>query len=170
MGKSPLQTPLLAPAPLDLPPQTPGLKPDGSAPQSAHRPEHAQQHFETVQLPHGLTADEFSRAFEIVASAAPALRPHAGGAPLHRASSHVREVSAPQHGKEEEAGGHGGHDAPNWSRTKSATVLLACTVLYAIIAGASVPDCSLPLPADFPPTCRDPGRRRGRRSRRLCDS
>ncbi|BGO95577.1 hypothetical protein NBRC10512_004175 [Rhodotorula toruloides] len=135
MGKSPLQTPFLAPASLEMPPQTPGLKPDGSAPQSAHRPEHSQQqHFESVQLPHGLTADEFSRAFEIVASAAPALRPHAGAAQLHRASSHMREVSAPQHGKEEEAGGHGGHDAPNWSRTKSATVLLACTVLYAIIA------------------------------------
>jgi hypothetical protein len=31
---------------------------------------------------------------------------------------------------------HGGHDAPNWSRAKSASVLLACTVLYAAIAGA----------------------------------
>ncbi|GEM10944.1 Ca2+:H+ antiporter [Rhodotorula toruloides] len=134
MGKSPLRMPLLAPAPLDLPPQTPGLKPDGSAPQSAPRQDHSQQQFDTVQLPHGLTADEFSRAFEIVASAAPALRPHAGGAPLHSASSHVREVSAPQQGKDGDAGAHGGHDAPNWSRTKSATVLLACTVLYAIIA------------------------------------
>lgn len=28
----------------------------------------------------------------------------------------------------------GGHDAPNWSRTKSTTVLLTCTCLYAIIA------------------------------------
>jgi Ca2+:H+ antiporter len=28
----------------------------------------------------------------------------------------------------------GGHDAPNWSRTKSTTVLLTCTALYAIIA------------------------------------
>ncbi|KDQ25351.1 hypothetical protein PLEOSDRAFT_40690 [Pleurotus ostreatus PC15] len=30
--------------------------------------------------------------------------------------------------------GHGGHDAPAWSRTTSASVLLACTALYAIIA------------------------------------
>lgn len=30
----------------------------------------------------------------------------------------------------------GGHDAPNWSRVKSASVLMGCTVLYAIIAGA----------------------------------
>ena len=31
-------------------------------------------------------------------------------------------------------GGHGGHDAPSWSRTTSASVLLGCTALYAIIA------------------------------------
>ncbi|KAK8026077.1 hypothetical protein PG990_003900 [Apiospora arundinis] len=29
---------------------------------------------------------------------------------------------------------HGGHDAPNWSRTKSAVILMAATVLYAIVA------------------------------------
>ncbi|CAG7558394.1 unnamed protein product [Fusarium equiseti] len=29
---------------------------------------------------------------------------------------------------------HGGHDAPNWSRAKSAIILLGATVLYAIIA------------------------------------
>ena len=28
----------------------------------------------------------------------------------------------------------GGHDAPNWSRTKSSIILLGATVLYAIIA------------------------------------
>lgn len=33
-----------------------------------------------------------------------------------------------------EAHGHGGHDAPNWSRAKSAVILLGATVLYAIIA------------------------------------
>lgn len=32
------------------------------------------------------------------------------------------------------AGGHGGHDAPNWSRLKSAVILMGATVLYAIIA------------------------------------
>ncbi|KAG0352935.1 hypothetical protein BGZ54_002509 [Gamsiella multidivaricata] len=35
---------------------------------------------------------------------------------------------------EEENEEHGGHDSPNWSKAKSATVLLSCTVLYAIIA------------------------------------
>lgn len=53
--------------------------------------------------------------------------------PIHhpRQPSHVREVS---HSKGEEAEG-GGHDAPNWSRTKSAGVLMGCTALYAVIAG-----------------------------------
>ncbi|KAK5997755.1 Putative cation exchanger [Cladobotryum mycophilum] len=32
------------------------------------------------------------------------------------------------------AGGHGGHDAPNWSRMKSTVILLGATILYAIIA------------------------------------
>jgi len=35
-------------------------------------------------------------------------------------------------------GGHGGHDASSWSRTVSASVLLPCTLLYAIIAGILV--------------------------------
>ena len=33
------------------------------------------------------------------------------------------------------SGGMGGHDAPNWSRTKSSMILLGATILYAIIAG-----------------------------------
>ncbi|KAF8950156.1 hypothetical protein BGZ52_003499, partial [Haplosporangium bisporale] len=39
-----------------------------------------------------------------------------------------------EHGDEEEEEAHGGHDSPNWSKGKSATVLLGCTVLYSIIA------------------------------------
>ncbi|KAJ1910003.1 hypothetical protein H4219_006300 [Mycoemilia scoparia] len=31
-------------------------------------------------------------------------------------------------------GGHGGHDAPNWSKTKSAIILCVCTVVFALIA------------------------------------
>ncbi|KAK1761543.1 hypothetical protein QBC47DRAFT_419881 [Echria macrotheca] len=31
-------------------------------------------------------------------------------------------------------GGHGGHDAPNWSRLKSSVILMGATVLYAVIA------------------------------------
>lgn len=33
----------------------------------------------------------------------------------------------------------GGHEGPSWDRKTSASVLLACTFLYAIIAGASSP-------------------------------
>lgn len=37
-----------------------------------------------------------------------------------------------------EGDGHGGgHEGPSWDRKTSASVLLACTALYAIIAGAS---------------------------------
>ena len=36
-----------------------------------------------------------------------------------------------------DAGMGGGHDAPNWSRTKSSVILLGATILYAIIAGIS---------------------------------
>ncbi|GJN94285.1 hypothetical protein Rhopal_007359-T1 [Rhodotorula paludigena] len=106
---------------------TPRLPPSAHGKPGDHHPD------DTMQLPHGLTQDEFNRAFEVVASAASVLRPHSSGAPVHhaRAASHAREVS---HQKDEDADGHGGHDAPNWSRAKSATVLLACTVLYAIIA------------------------------------
>jgi Ca2+:H+ antiporter len=46
-------------------------------------------------------------------------------------------ASAGVTGSEAEGGTHGGHDAPSWSRTMSASVLLACTALYALIAGRS---------------------------------
>lgn len=36
--------------------------------------------------------------------------------------------------------GGGGHEAPEWTRTVSAAVLLSCTLLYAVIAGKS-PSC-----------------------------
>lgn len=49
---------------------------------------------------------------------------------------HHTRTGTYQEGHEEAAPGHssGGHDAPNWSRTKSAAVLLTATVAYAIIA------------------------------------
>lgn len=50
----------------------------------------------------------------------------------------IRTATFPEHddplGADAHAGGHGGHDAPNWSRTKSAVILMGATVLYAIIA------------------------------------
>lgn len=47
-------------------------------------------------------------------------------------SANVAIVSDEDADEEEE--GQGGHDAPSWSRTTSLSVLLGCTVMYAIIA------------------------------------
>lgn len=67
----------------------------------------------------------------------------------HNATQHVRKGSishsAPHHTPrkptsvhvdfgEREAEMEGGHDAPNWSRAKSAIILLGATLLYALIA------------------------------------
>lgn len=124
----------LGASPLGSPPLTPAT---GVPP---HQLGEAAQPIPPMHLPHGLSPDEFQRAIAVVASAT--LPPHLAPPPLLRNQTHTREVTAtPQqahgHGHEKEEsgeGGQGGHDAPNWSRAKSATVLLACTVLYAIIA------------------------------------
>ncbi|CCG81954.1 Calcium permease family membrane transporter [Taphrina deformans PYCC 5710] len=49
-------------------------------------------------------------------------------------SSGSRTQRLPEEPAQEADLPHGGHDAPNWSRTKSVIVLLTATVLYAIIA------------------------------------
>lgn len=49
--------------------------------------------------------------------------------------------------KEEEGGG--GHDAPNWSRSKSTVILLGATLLYAVIAEILVDNVDAVL-ADYP--------------------
>ena len=48
------------------------------------------------------------------------------------------QTDAPTIGPTEELGAHGGHDAPNWSKVKSAVILLGSTILYAVIAGESI--------------------------------
>ncbi|KAI1453791.1 Sodium/calcium exchanger protein-domain-containing protein [Annulohypoxylon moriforme] len=40
----------------------------------------------------------------------------------------------PEEAGEHAQASHGGHDAPNWSRTKSSIILMGATVLYAIVA------------------------------------
>lgn len=99
-----------------------------------------------VTLPSGLTMDDFQRAVEVVTVAANALqeptaqalgRRHSQASNLggqHARDASTGPVAQVAHGG---GGGHeasGGHDAPNWSRLKSASVLLACTALYAVIA------------------------------------
>jgi len=58
---------------------------------------------------------------------APTQRPTA-----HRTSTLPDQEEAPAPAPDQ--GGHGAHDAPNWSRLKSSIILLGATVLYAIIA------------------------------------
>ena len=101
-----------------------------------------------VQLPPGLTAEDFNRAVQVVAATTSAFTRVNNAnqdTPQHElrrqfsqiSNGHIRDVSKSGQGNAvvNEGEGQGGHDAPNWSRAKSASVLLACTVLYALIAG-----------------------------------
>ncbi len=80
---------------------------------------------QSMQLPAAMTTDDFTRAVAVATvSALRHQQAHPHSPAPHRVS-----------GAEAEGGGHGGHDAPSWSRKTSASVLMACTLLYAIIAG-----------------------------------
>ncbi|KAG8774996.1 hypothetical protein FRC16_004950 [Serendipita sp. 398] len=83
-----------------------------------------------------LTADEWSTAMAVAAVSAlrqgTAVVDAAGPSARLRASGNVSGVYDPH--QVGGGGGHGGHDAPSWSRATSASVLLSCTLLYAIIA------------------------------------
>jgi Ca2+:H+ antiporter len=81
-----------------------------------------------MQLPPNMTTDDFTRAVAVATVSALRHQQHT----LPGARARVSGAEA------EEGGGHGGHDAPSWSRATSASVLLACTALYAIIAGMCI--------------------------------
>jgi Ca2+:H+ antiporter len=76
---------------------------------------------QSAQLP----PDDFTRA--VAVATVSALR--------HQQVQARQRVRSGQLGDDEDPAGHGGHEAPSWSRAVSASVLLACTALYAIIAG-----------------------------------
>ncbi|TFK20001.1 hypothetical protein FA15DRAFT_647640 [Coprinopsis marcescibilis] len=77
-----------------------------------------------LQLPSAMTTDDFTRAVAVATvSALRHQQTHAGG-----------KLRASMGDTDGGGGDHGGHDAPSWSRTTSASVLLACTALYALIA------------------------------------
>ncbi|KZT73849.1 hypothetical protein DAEQUDRAFT_702832 [Daedalea quercina L-15889] len=76
-------------------------------------------------LPDNITTDDFTRA--VAVATVSALRHQHE---FSRSPARMRMSAA----EAEAAAGHGGHDAPSWSRTTSASVLLGCTALYAIIA------------------------------------
>jgi len=93
-----------------------------------------QSAFAPMQLPSALTTEDFTRA--VAVATVSALR-HQGSI-IHSQQGSARKERAPVHvpkgeeAAEEEAGGH---EAPSWTRGVSAGVLLACTLLYALIAG-----------------------------------
>ena len=92
-------------------------------------------HHSESQL-HGISADDFTRA--VAVATVSALR-HQQAHPTSPLRLRGSALGTADHHDEVGAhadGGHGGgHDAPSWSRTTSASVLLACTALYAAIAG-----------------------------------
>lgn len=87
-----------------------------------------------MQLPSALTTEDFTRA--VAVATVSALR-HQGSI-IHSQQGSARKERAPvvQPKGEEEQEEAGGHEAPSWTRGVSAGVLLACTLLYALIAGA----------------------------------
>ena len=70
-----------------------------------------------------MTTDDFTRAVAVATVSA-----------LRHQQAHVNSAVKSRGG--EEGGGEHGHDGPSWSRTTSASVLLVCTALYALIAGS----------------------------------
>lgn len=90
--------------------------------------DHAMQNtgLQPLQLPENMTRDDFTRAIAVATVSA-----------LRHQETHTNTPSRARTSAAEDEGG-GGHDAPSWSRTVSASVLLSCTFLYAIIAGLSM--------------------------------
>jgi Ca2+:H+ antiporter len=82
---------------------------------------------DTGLQPAEVPPDDFTRA--VAVATVSALR-------HQQQARHVRSVQLG--GDDEDPSGHGGHEAPAWSRAVSASVLLACTAMYAVIAGTCV--------------------------------
>ncbi|KAH9942901.1 hypothetical protein B0H21DRAFT_508526 [Amylocystis lapponica] len=78
-----------------------------------------------MRLPENMTPDDFTRAVAVATVSALRHQQNESRSPARARGSAIGT---------ETDGEHGGHDAPSWSRTTSASVLLACTALYAIIA------------------------------------
>ncbi|OCH88474.1 hypothetical protein OBBRIDRAFT_795240 [Obba rivulosa] len=86
-----------------------------------------------MRPPENMSTDDFTRA--IAVATVSALRhqhmSRSPGRPRGAVPSAEMDGAAGHGGGH---GEHGGHEAPSWSRTTSASVLLACTALYALIA------------------------------------
>ena len=112
------------PPSVNLPP-TPGIVP------LLETVDHAIQHtgLQPTALPESMTREDFTRAVA-VATVSALRHQEAQATPGRYRASGGPEI-------DDGAAGHGGHDAPSWSRFVSASVLLGCTALYAVIAGSS---------------------------------
>jgi Ca2+:H+ antiporter len=87
-----------------------------------------------AELPGQMSAEAFTRA--VAVATVSALRHQQAVA---HSPARPRVTSGAVH-EVDDGGAHGGHDAPSWSRAVSASVLLGCTFLYAIIAGTHMSD------------------------------
>lgn len=83
-----------------------------------------------TQLPESMTKDDFTRAVAVATVSALRHQQSQSVSPGRFRASVAGDTDAG-------VGGHGAHEAPEWSRMTSAAVLLACTALYAVIAGMS---------------------------------
>lgn len=80
-----------------------------------------------MHLPETMTTDDFTRAVAVATVSALRHQQTHAHSPSRVRASGVTTGDSEGHG--------GGHEAPSWSRTTSASVLLSCTALYAVIAG-----------------------------------
>jgi Ca2+:H+ antiporter len=103
-------------------PNPPVSPPPGSLVPILESVDHALK--DTGLQPAQLPPDDFTRAVAVATVSA-----------LRHQQVQARRVRNAQLGEDEDPSGHGGHDGPSWSRAVSASVLLACTALYAVIAG-----------------------------------
>ncbi|TDL17701.1 hypothetical protein BD410DRAFT_537749 [Rickenella mellea] len=82
-----------------------------------------------MQLPDNLTTDDFTRAVAVATVSALTHQQANAHSPARLRGPGLGGGDGHEDGVDA-----GGHDAPSWSRTTSASVLLACTALYAMIA------------------------------------
>ncbi|KAH9969614.1 hypothetical protein BC827DRAFT_1262846 [Russula dissimulans] len=107
-------------APSNLPSNPPLSPTPGSLVPILESVDHALK--DTGLQPAQVNPDDFTRAVAVATVSA-----------LRHQQVQARRVRSGL-GDEEDPAGHGGHDGPSWSRAVSASVLLACTALYAVIA------------------------------------
>ena len=111
---------------------------------------------DTGLQPAQLPPDDFTRAVAVATVSA-----------LRHQQVQARRVKGGVEDEDHE--GHAGHDGPSWSRAVSASVLLACTALYAAIAGTCLQSAHYPKFVLFRVVdrlylCRDTGGCRRRRA------